>query len=320
MLKTVDQVKAMIAEKKSLLLAGDEALLKQLPAGNWIAGTIPYFMDEKGGTVEQNSIFVTEVSAESTIAGIKTYGVQDISEIAKEAPENGYTLLIIPATSEVHVKYAEDAAGFDQMFLKPVLGWISGVHLNDLGKVSPKVFCGNDASAYSDKAVAMHVTIPVEKSASIGIVNLFKQGEGDTITFPKGGFEVTSCIVNGEERDFAAYVRQKGIDTKLPLVADYSGTNINVSIQEVKEDTVVLYAPVFESVEYRFAAPVDDYVKQFNQKLPQGVNAAFSCNCILNFLYSELEGKVTGGMYGPVTFGEIAYQLLNQTLVYLEIK
>lgn len=46
----------------------------------------------------------------------------------------------------------------------------------------------------------------------------------------------------------------------------------------------------------------------------------FSCNCILNFLYSELEGKRTGELIGPVTFGEVAYQLLNQTLVYLQIE
>jgi hypothetical protein len=46
----------------------------------------------------------------------------------------------------------------------------------------------------------------------------------------------------------------------------------------------------------------------------------FACNCILNFLYSGLEGKITEGMYGPITFGEIAFQLLNQTLVYLDVK
>lgn len=45
----------------------------------------------------------------------------------------------------------------------------------------------------------------------------------------------------------------------------------------------------------------------------------FSCNCTLNFLYSELEGKRTGQLVGPVAFGEIAYQGLNQTLVYLQI-
>jgi hypothetical protein len=45
----------------------------------------------------------------------------------------------------------------------------------------------------------------------------------------------------------------------------------------------------------------------------------FLCNCILNYLYSELEGKKTGEMSSPMTFGEVAYQLLNQTMVYLTI-
>jgi hypothetical protein len=83
---------------------------------------------------------------------------------------------------------------------------------------------------------------------------------------------------------------------------------------------VSLYAPVFTGVKYRIAAPVPDYIGSFAKALPKGVNPAFSCNCILNFLYSELEGKVTAGITGPVTFGEIAYQLLNQTLVYLTIE
>ena len=46
---------------------------------------------------------------------------------------------------------------------------------------------------------------------------------------------------------------------------------------------------------------------------------AFSCNCILNFLYSDLEGKHTGHIIGPMTFGEIGYQLLNQTMVFLNV-
>lgn len=45
----------------------------------------------------------------------------------------------------------------------------------------------------------------------------------------------------------------------------------------------------------------------------------FSCNCILNNLYGKLEGNVTPPFAGLVTFGEVAYHLLNQTLVYAEI-
>ena len=32
-----------------------------------------------------------------------------------------------------------------------------------------------------------------------------------------------------------------------------------------------------------------------------------------------LEGRRLPGMHGPTTFGEIGYQLLNQTLVYLSL-
>src|SRR5208337_1820807 len=41
---TLQEVSRKIAEGRNLILAGDSALLKQVPAVNWIAGTIPYFM------------------------------------------------------------------------------------------------------------------------------------------------------------------------------------------------------------------------------------------------------------------------------------
>ncbi len=40
---------------------------------------------------------------------------------------------------------------------------------------------------------------------------------------------------------------------------------------------------------------------------------------MLNYLYGELEGRRTGAVVGPMTYGEIGYQLLNQTLVYIEV-
>jgi len=46
---SLEEVTEKIIEGKRLLLAGDERLLLQLPAGDWIAGTIPYFMTEEGG-------------------------------------------------------------------------------------------------------------------------------------------------------------------------------------------------------------------------------------------------------------------------------
>jgi len=208
------------------------------------------------------------------------------------------------------------------MYFSPILGWISGVHLDQLGSLTPKVGFGPASGMLSEnQGVAMHVSLPEHQVANIKICNLFQQGDSDTLNFPEKGFSAKTCLVNGEQVNFAEYIQQQGIDTRLPLVANYSGVMVNVSIQEVANDTVNLYAPVFPGTDYKFAKPVIDYVREFNQALPESESSSvcFSCNCILNYLYSELEGKNTGPLTGPMTFGEVAYQLLNQTLVYLTL-
>jgi len=85
---------------------------------------------------------------------------------------------------------------------------------------------------------------------------------------------------------------------------------------------VTLYAPVFPGIKYRTAKSISDYEHEFNSRLfgRQNSGVVFSCNCILNYLYGELEGKSIKGFTGPITFGEIAYQLVNQTLVYVTVR
>jgi hypothetical protein len=132
-------------------------------------------------------------------------------------------------------------------------------------------------------------------------------------------------MVNGVKENFADYITRNNLDTKLPLVADYYGALINISFQSVEPGSEVkFYAPVFTGIRYKHAKAVSDYAKSFDEQLRksgvEGQNVAFSCNCILNYLYSGLEGNKTDPFVGPATFGEIAYQLLNQTLVYLQIQ
>lgn len=314
-----------INQGEYLLIAGDESVLSSLPSGNWIAGTIPYFMTEEGGKTDQELIYVTTISGVSNNnqPRITLYDNNSISRIAKESPEHGFTVLILPASSDVHLSYAQNSPDFPNMFFSPIVGWVSGVHLNELGSKTPKIGFGPASGMMSDShAVAMHIPISEQQVANIKTINLFTQGDGDAIRFEKVGFTVGNCVVNGEEVNFAQYIKDKQIDTRLPLVADYSGCMVNASVQEVIDSGVKLYAPVFPDFDYRFAKPIKDYVSEFNSALPQGDSdkIAFSCNCILNFLYSELEGKKTGKITGPITFGEIAYQLLNQTLVYLTLE
>ena len=318
MLSTLSLTIDKITQGKTLLLAGDENLLSQLPKGNCIGGKIPYFMVENGLKVSKKKLFYSEIDTPSALESVESYTADTISSITADSASHGYLFVIIPAASDVHVSYASDAPNFADIFLKPILGWISGVHLDDLGKISPKVYNGLTGEVFDNRAVCMHFSLSSDKIANIGIINLFTQGEGDSITFSSMGFSASGCYVNGKETNLTSYIKENNIDTKLPLVANYNGANVNVGIQEIKDDKVKFYAPVFHEVEYKFANQVPDYVSSFKEALPDTA-AVFSCNCILNFLYSELERKKTKGMYGPVTFGEVAYMLLNQTLVYLEM-
>ena len=76
-------------------------------------------------------------------------------------------------------------------------------------------------------------------------------------------------------------------------VRTFGGAHINASIQSVDgaAGKVVLYAPVFTGVDYHFAKPVADYGARFRERLAgyRTDGVSFSCNCILNFLFGELD-------------------------------
>lgn len=321
-LVSIAQASELINNGKYLNIAGDEAALKQLPKGNWIGGTIPYFMAEQGGTVTRDQVFVNEIEVFDQAPTIRLYDVDSLSQLCRNAPDHGYTLLVVPAFGPCHSSFAENAPNYEEMYMKPLIGWVAGIHLDDLGKNTPKVMLGTTGELSDQHAVAIDVPLPPEKFVNIDIVNLFRPGDGDSITFDSTGLSAGNCQINGQAANLADYLTAKGIDTRLPLVADYCGAMINVSIKGVDSaiKRVDFYAPVFPGVSYRIAAPVADYVNGFLAALPKlDTGITFSCNCILNFLYSNLEGKHTANVTGPITFGEIGYQLLNQTLVYLTI-
>jgi hypothetical protein len=313
----------LIKSGKSLLLAGDEALLAALPVGNWIGGTIPYFMAAGGGLRTADRVFVTELPGRDG-ATIHLYDSSSLPLMAADHPGHGFTVLLIPAFSAVHAEFAENVASYSGVFDRPLVGWISGVGLEDIGRVKPRVFDGSTGTSSSDQAVALHVVLAPYENASVEIINLFHPGTGDTITFTGAGsgFSVAEALINGKPTNLAHYLTEREADTRLPLVAYYNGAMVNVSIQKVDaaEGTVDFYAPVFSGIDYHFAAPVGDYVAGFAAQLDSdGPAPAFACNCILNYVYAELENRTTTPLTGPMTFGEIAYMLLNQTAVYLTI-
>lgn len=194
-LMSVEQASRAIRQQDGgcFSIAGDEQLLRRLPSGLWIAGSIPYFMGQDGGATTRDRVFVTPVPVPAGRPGLRWYDEHDIRRVCVDAPAHGFTLLVLPAFSAVHSAFAREAPNFEDMYV-------------------------ND-------------------------------------------------------------------------------------------------------VEYRQAQAVDDYPRAFARALPGDAGGIrWSCNCILNYLYSELEGKRTGRITGPMTFGEVAYQLLNQTMVYLRLE
>lgn len=314
----------LIRQGRRLSVAGNEHTLDQLPAGAWIGGTIPYFMLSEGGTEVQDArVFVSDLGALGEVQ-IDCVGPTELTRILDEAPDNGFTQLIIPAGGQTLQRFAESAADSPEAFLKPTVGWVAGVHLSQIGQQRPWVYDGRTGHKHSDHAVLARVTLPPHQLVQVDIVNLFEPDGTDTLRFEHSGFTVDTCLVNGEPANLADYLQARGLcEGRQPLVGDYAGAHVNVSIQRVDAQArqVHLFAPVFAGVDYQLAEPVPDQGQAFRERIATSAQdgAVLSCNCVLNYLFGGLQGQAIGGTPGPFTFGEIAYQLLDQTQVTVRI-
>lgn len=316
---TLEETISKINEGKILHIAADESLLCRLPKGKWIGGTTPYFISDEGGILSKEVLCVNEIDYAEDF-NIVTYSADDVFKIVEDSYDNGLAIIIMPFGSEVSVKYAREAPDVEELFMHPVIGWLSGSDLNDRGEM--KVYNGSAGESYTDKAVVMYIKLPEGKTAMINMIKIFTDDKSEpAIRFHDNNLSAEKCTVDGEEVSFAEYIDKKGVDPRMPLVADYNGAYINTSIKGVENGVVEFYGPVFKDIEYRFAKNVEDYTGEFLSKIEAAGNhdPVFTCNCILNFVYGNLAGIKIPSYTGPVTFGEVAYQLVNQTLVYCEI-
>lgn len=230
-LLTLAEAKQRIASGRRLHVAGDEALLRALPRGNWIGGTTPYLMGDEGGTKTREQLLITEVPAFATGVEIESLAEHELPGIYGRIPASGYSTLIMPVFSRVQLSFAMNAPRYDGYASRALIGWVSGVDLDDFGKVKPLVFDGRTGEAYDERAVVMHVSLPAAKGVEIGIINVFEGDRGDTITFPEAGFVAREALVNGQLCNFHDYIREKNWDLRWPMVGEYCGASINVGMK-----------------------------------------------------------------------------------------
>jgi len=315
------EVIRFISEGKKMVLSASENMLDQLPKGNWIGGTIPYFMDTEKGIQSKEKIFVDDQSDIGTDFNIKKYCADNLNTVASDGFSNGFSIVIIPASTKTHTEFSLNSLNYPDIFNNPIIGFISGTHLNDLNTKTAKIYNGSTKEKFEDGLICLNIKLPENKIARVEIINIFEQNKNsDIITFKEDGFSQKTCVVNGKERNFAEYLKEIGHDIKFPLIVNQNGALINKSFQSIdeKNSEVSFYAPIFKEEEYYFSKNITNYKNEFNLQIPKTIETNYACNCILNYLYGEFEDNKVN-ITGATTFGEIAFQLLNQTLVFLEI-
>lgn len=321
-LYTPQEVTEFILQGKKLVLSADKKILDSLPKGNWIAGTIPYFMDTEGGIKTKDKIFVDDFSDLAEDFKITTYNSSTIENIASDGFTNGFTVLIIPASSQTLINFSLNAFSYNSIFNNPIIGFVSGLDLDNIETDIAFSYSGLNLKKSNSEATAIHIKLPIYKIASVEIINIFKPSEtSPKIIFPQTSFKQKNCIIDGVETNFVDYINKNNIDIKFPLIENQNGALINKSFMKIDDKTkeVEFYAPIFKDTEYVFSKKLENYAKEFNSvSIKVDHTIKYSCNCILNYLYGELEGEKIQ-LSGATTFGEIAYQLLNQTQIFLKI-
>lgn len=319
---TVSEAEKLVQANRILMIAGEETLLKQISKGQWIGGTIPYFMDSDGGCENLEQVFVTDFTAVAKEFSIKTYTAANIGDMLADRYAGGFSYILVPAFSEVHSTYALKVSYMDKLFDVPTMGWVTGVQLAQIGKQTPKVINGSTGEIIDNQAIVLHVALANHQFADIEIVNIYEQSQGIEFTFPSDGFTVSDCLINGEKANLADYLTAHTVDLSLPLVADHGGALINADIQNVDTTarTVSFFAPILSTQEYRTAKPIADRYAAFLAAMPDDNSKVIcACNCVSSYLQIGLNGKQTKGVTSPFTFGEIAYILVNQTMVMLSL-
>jgi hypothetical protein len=322
-LKSIEATNRLINENRTLLICGEEKYLSQLDKGNWIGGTIPYCMSKKGGgLIGEKAVFVTDFSGEIRNFKIESYKKEAFGSMLDDRFLDGFSYVLVPAFSEVHEHYGLSMGNHSNLFDVPTMGWVTGVYLEEIGAKSPKVMNGQTGELFDNRICVLHCQLPEGVHAELDIVNIYKQGDGDVFTFHQDSFSCSDCLINGAPGNLAEYYLEHDINRTLPLVANYSGVPINVDIQnlDAENKTMSFFGPLNIAHEYRVAELVENRYELFCKKLPKDNSAIVcSCNCISSYLNIGMEGKHSGGIVGPFTFGEIAYVLVNQTMVTLSI-
>ncbi len=325
-----ESVVKLIEEGHVMLLSGSDKTLAGLPKGKWVAGTTPYFMDGVGKVDEEN-IFVDDFTDIAKDAKIEVFDSNNIHEIAKKGYANGFIVMSLPIDTDIYFEFSTNSLEYEDIYNNPVVGFVACCNFNDYGNFGQlKTFVGSglDGQLYPDKAVALYVELPDNMAARAEIINLDTIDESTSkVVFPKTSFFQSDCTIDGKPGNIADYfenvVKPKmGGKGYTQMITSQNGALINrdTKVVDIKKGEVSFFSPAYEGDEYYLVKPGTDYLKLFNEAIKSkgDSNIAACFSCISYFFGGSFEGR-TICQNGCYAFGEIAFQLLNKTIVTLEI-
>lgn len=317
------EVIEFIKQGRVMHLCGSEEMLKDLPKGKWIAGMTPYFMDSVG-KICKNKIYVDDFSYIAEDVKIVAMDEDDIHNVAKNNTfGNGFIMMILPLESPVYYTFSNHSLEYEDIYNNPVVGYVSSCLLDEYGKVKPKVAIGTDPVLTSDKAAVMYVKVSDRLRVRAEIMNFDTIDESTpSLKFPKTSFVQSDCLIDGKPGNIAEYLWsvKKKLGHYPQLITSQNGALVNRDIKSVdlEKGVASFFSPAYENDLYYLVKPNSNYLRAFNDalKTKSDVIACFSCTSY--FLLGDFEYRSIN-YNGVYTFGEIGYQLLNKTIVTLEI-
>lgn len=313
----------MIEAGRPLILAGAEQDLACLPPGLWIGGTVAGFLAPGGPRPVAGEIFYADLSNIALRVEVRQFGARQLRGLTAHYPPNGFAVLLLPGRSRLLETVATKMLDWDGLYNAPLCGWVSGVALEELGHKQPKIFCGG-GTPRQDKAAVMYVTLPEGLFAELNIVAPFTQGEGPELRFPSGGYGGSGTgLLEGQRVNLARMIANGELDPALPLISDRDGALLTnaITASDTEAGTLCFLNPIDPALSYRFAEPIDDFPAAF-AKAAQGVDlpGALLCSiCIANLPRLDASIRPLLPAFAPITFGQIGYTVLTQTISCLNL-
>ncbi|WP_234729863.1 DUF6976 family protein [Acidocella facilis] len=320
---TPKDVSRLIEAGHVLIVAGEEATLSQLPAGRWIGGTTAWFLLPDGVGPAQGRLIYTDLTGIARHAALFAFDETELPHLSTFYPPHGFAVLLLPGRSALLERVATSMLDWDGLYNAPLTGWVSGVALEALGQSTPKIFCGN-GTPHDDRAALLYVTLPNELYPELSVINPFGVGAGPGIVFPDRGYASAGlCRIGGETMRLRAFLDQAVADPGLPLIADRDGALVNNTILNLgaAQEAVEFLCPLDPGLMYRFAEPLPAYEAAFARAARDLdlAGAVLSALCIGSLRHLTAEMRRHLPAVAPVTFGQIGYTVLTQTLTCLNI-